>query len=173
MVARLIQERPRPDARVLGAGTALRRLVDMISHRSGLALATMTEAATTLPQVLLLSHVERGATSPTELAEAMHTSLPAVSQMIDRLVQQGLLDRTEDPVDRRRKTVATTGDARAFLRKLKAARSTEFDLGLAPVDPELLDEMAGLIERVIAQLEAPRPGVRRPLRSPKRNEVKR
>jgi DNA-binding MarR family transcriptional regulator len=155
-------------------GASLRRLVDMVSHRSGLALAVMAEATITLPQVLLLSHVERrGATSPTELAEAMHTSLPAVSQMLDRLVQQGLLDRTEDPVDRRRKTVATTADARAFLRKLKAARSTEFDLGLAPVDPELLVEMTGLIERVIAQLETPRPGVRRHSRSPKRNEVKR
>src|SRR5258708_2930726 len=94
------------------AGAALRRLVDLVSHRSGLALALMNEAAITLPQVLLLSHVERrGSASPSELAEAMHASLSAVSQMIDRLVRQGFLHRADDPGDRRRKSVTATGDA--------------------------------------------------------------
>jgi DNA-binding MarR family transcriptional regulator len=119
-----------------------------------MALATMNDAAITLPQVLLLNHVERrGATSPSELAEAMHTSLPAVSQMIDRLVQQGLLDRTDDPVDRRRKSLATTAAARSFLRKLGAARAAEYELGLAPVTPELLTQLATLIERVVDDLQ--------------------
>ena len=71
------------------------------------------------------------------------------------------------------RTVTPEEVSSIILRKLKAARSTEFDLGLAPVDRKLLVEMTGLIERVIAQLEAPRPGVRRHSRSPKRNEVKR
>jgi DNA-binding MarR family transcriptional regulator len=151
------------------AGAALRRLVDLVSHRSGLALAVMSEAAVTLPQVLLLSRVERcGTTSPTEIAAAIHGSLPAVSQMVDRLVHQGFLGRTEDPVDRRRKSVATTPEARAFLRKLGAARSAEYEHGLASVDPELLVELAALVERVIAQLKAGHPGVGRTSRSPAR-----
>jgi DNA-binding MarR family transcriptional regulator len=136
------------------AGEALRRLVDLVSHRSGLALATMNDAAITLPQVLLLSHVERrGTASPSELAEAMHASLPAVSQMIDRLVQQGLLDRTDDPVDRRRKSLATTAGARSFMRKLAAARSTEYELGLASAAPELLAQLTILIGRVVEELD--------------------
>ncbi len=158
------------------AGDALRRLVDLVSHRSGLALAAMDEAAITLPQVLLLSHVERCvATSPTEVAAAMHASLPAVSQMIDRLVQQKLLDRAEDPADRRRKTVATTSEARTLLRKLNVARSTEYESGLAPVSPELLAAMVTLIERVITQLEGPATA-RQPSRasgSTRKAEVKR
>lgn len=174
MVAPRAEPARRNRSRPGRTGVALQRFVDLISHRSGLALAVMTEAAITLPQVLLLSHVERrGPTSPTEVAEAMHTSLPAVSQMIDRLVQQRLLDRTEDPVDRRRKAVATTAAARAFLRKIRAARSTEYQLGLVSVDPELLVEMAGLIERAIVQLEAAPAGVRRASRSPRQREVKR
>src|SRR3954453_1952357 len=95
---------PRPTSSKRGldqtrrAAGALRRLVDRVSHRTGLALATMTEATITLPQVLLLNHIAHGrATSPSELAKAMRVSLAAVSQMIDRLVQQGLLDRAEDP----------------------------------------------------------------------------
>lgn len=52
------------------AGDALRRLVDLISHRSGVALALMNDAAVTLPQVLLLSRVEKfGSASLAELAD--------------------------------------------------------------------------------------------------------
>lgn len=164
----------RRPGRSASAGAALRRLVDRISHRSGLALACMTEASVTLPQVLLLRHVEhRGSTSPSEIAAALHASLPAVSQMIDRLVQQDLLARAEDPVDRRRKTVATTAAARGFLRRLRAARATEYGIGLAPVDPKLLVEMTGLIERVIAQLEGGRGDSGRADRPRRRATVKR
>ena len=128
--------------------------MDWVSHRSGLALATMTEATITLPQVLLLNHVARGrATSPSELAKAMRVSLAAASQMIDRLVQQGLLDRAVDPVDRRRKILATTTAAQSLLRKLETARSRDFELGLSPVHPEVLGQMAALLERAVAQLE--------------------
>jgi len=145
-------------------------LVDLVAHRSGLALTIMNEAAVTLPQVLLLSHVERrGSASPSELAKALHTSLSSVSQMIDRLVQQGLLDRTEDWRDRRRKSLATTANASAFLRKLGAARSMEYELGLASVPPELRAQMAILLERVVSELESPTVVIpRRDTRSPRR-----
>jgi DNA-binding MarR family transcriptional regulator len=117
----------------------------------------MMNAGITLPQVLLVSHVERrGAASPSELAEAMHASLPATSQMIDRLVQQGMLHRSEDPVDRRRKTVTTTPAVRAFLRELRAARSADYDVGLATVTPELRARLVALLERVVAKVEAGR-----------------
>jgi DNA-binding MarR family transcriptional regulator len=130
----------------------------------------MNEAAVTLPQVLLLSHVERrGSASPSELAEVLHASLSSVSQMIDRLVQQGFLDRTEDRRDRRRKSLAMTADASALLRKLGAARSMEYELGLASVPPELLAQMAVLLERVVSELERPtNPTTRRDPRSPRR-----
>ena len=83
----------------------------------------------------------------------MRVSLAAVSQMIDRLVQQGLLDRAEDPVDRRRKVLATTTRARSLLRKVENARSRDFELGLSRVHPEVLGQMAALLERAVAQLE--------------------
>src|SRR2546423_8684524 len=80
------------------AAVALRRLVDRVSHRSGLALATMSDASVTVPQVLLLNHVTHGrATSASELATVMRVSLPAVSQMIDRLAPPGFVQRREGP----------------------------------------------------------------------------
>lgn len=156
----MVRETRRPQR----AGDALRRLVDLVSHRSGLALSVMSDAAVTLPQVLLLSQVERGeTTSPSDVAEAMRVSLPAASQMIDRLVQQGLLERAEDPEDRRRKTLAVTTDARALLRKLREARGADYERGLAPVDRKLLSDMVALVDRVVAQLEGGCLGAVQPL----------
>ena len=136
------------------AGAALRRLVDLVSHRSGLALAAMADAAITLPQVLLLSQVQRrGAASPSDLAAALHVSLPAVSQMIDRLVQQGLLDRTEDSVDRRRKSLTTTARALSFMRKLGDRAFDGLRSRTRGGAPELLTEMTILLERVVLEIE--------------------
>src|SRR5579863_5603414 len=105
------------------AGDALRRLVDLAAHRSGSVFALMNKAAVTLPQVLLISRVERlGSASLSDLVEGSSASAAALSQMIERLVQQGLLRRAEDPVDRRRKAIGATPRARALLRRLEAAR---------------------------------------------------
>jgi DNA-binding MarR family transcriptional regulator len=136
------------------AGDALRRLVDLVSHRSGIVFALMNDAAVTLPQVLLMSRVERfGSASLSDLAEVSATSLAALSQMIERLVQQGLLSRTEDAIDRRRKAVRLTRGAQGLLRKLKAARSADYELGLSSVSQELRLQLVNVIERVIGDIE--------------------
>jgi DNA-binding MarR family transcriptional regulator len=145
---------PSPAAR---AGDALRRLVDRVSHASGLTVAIMNDEGVSLPQVLLMSHVERrGACSPSELAGAMHVTLPAVSQMIERLVRQGLLARDEVPTDRRRKSVSATAEARALLRKLGAARDAEYERGLAGVAPERLAPLIASVEPIVAELDPAR-----------------
>jgi DNA-binding MarR family transcriptional regulator len=144
------------------AGDALRRLVDLVAHRSGAVLALMNDAAVTLPQVLLLSRAERlGSASLAELADESSASIPALSQMADRLVHQGWLDRAEDPVDRRRKAIRITARAGAFLRKLEAARSEDFDLGLRPVGPDVQAQLATALERAVSAIESAREDRRR------------
>jgi DNA-binding MarR family transcriptional regulator len=139
------------------AGDALRRLIDLASHRSGIVLALMNDAAVTLPQVLLMSRVERlGSASLSDLAEGSATSLAALSQMIERLVQQGLLSRAEDAIDRRRKAVRLTRRAGSLLRKLKAARSADYELGLGSVSREVRLQLVNVIERVIGDIEGAR-----------------
>jgi DNA-binding MarR family transcriptional regulator len=151
----LPRDRPRIDPH--RAGDALRRLVDLASHRSGAVLALMNEAAVTLPQVLLISRVDGfGSASLAELADESSASIPALSQMIDRLVQQGLLDRAEDPVDRRRKAIRVTPQARALLRKLEAARSADFELGLMSVSLDVRAQMVAVLERAVFEIERER-----------------
>ena len=147
--------RDRKKASAPRTGAALRRLVDLISHRSGAVLALMNEAAVTLPQVLLLSRVELlESASLAELGEGSSASIPALSQMVDRLVQQELLTRVEDPADRRRKAIRLTARAGALLRKIEAARSAEYERGLKPVSVALRAQMAAAIERAILEIEA-------------------
>ena len=154
------------------AGEGLRRLVDLVSHRSGAVFKLMNEASVTLPQVLLISRIEKsGPASLSDLAEGSTASAAALSQMIERLVQQGLLDRTEDSVDRRRKAIRVTARARAFLRKLEAARSAEYELGLAPLGDGLRTRLAGVLEAVVAEIEDARAGDRQD--TPTRKEIAR
>jgi DNA-binding MarR family transcriptional regulator len=149
---------PQDRSKTTRAGDALRRLVDLVSHRSGLVLALMNNEAITLPQVLLMSRVERlGSASPSDLAEGSRASAAAMSQMIERLVRQRLLERAEDSDDRRRKAIRLTPRARLLLRKLKAARSADYQLGLSSLSPKLREELAAALERAVAEIESERP----------------
>ena len=140
------------------AGDALRRLVDITSHRSGAVLALMNDAAVTLPQLLLLSCVEQlGSASLAAIRDASSSSAPALSQMIDRLVRQGWLDRAEDSADRRRKSIRVTPQGRDLLRNVEAARSADFASGLNAVSEELRAQLATLLERAVAEIESARP----------------
>ena len=155
---------PRDRARIdpNRAGDALRRLVDLVSHGSGAVFRLMNDASVTLPQVLLMSRVENsGSASLSDLAEGSTASAAALSQMIERLVQQGLLDRAEDPTDRRRKAIRVTARARALLRKLEAARSADYELGLASLGDGVRARLAAMLERVAVEIEDARTHDRR------------
>jgi len=50
----------------------------------------------------------------------------AASQMLDRLVQQGLILRSEDPTDRRMKQIVLTEKGRQALQEILSARQSWF-----------------------------------------------
>jgi DNA-binding MarR family transcriptional regulator len=115
----------------------------------------MNDAAITLPQVLLMSRVEHfGSASLSDLGEGSSTSAAALSQMVERLVRQGLLARAEDAADRRRKAIRTTPRARALLRKFAAARSADYELGLSPLSRELRKQLVAVLESTIADVKS-------------------
>jgi DNA-binding MarR family transcriptional regulator len=138
---------------------ALRRLVDLVAHRSGAALSVMSEEGVTLPQVLLMDCIATlQEASISELAKISPGSAAAVSQMVDRLVRQGLLKRTEDPADRRRKAVSVSTAGVALLRELERARVADYALGLSCVSAKLRADLSRLLERAIAEIEQTRGG---------------
>jgi DNA-binding MarR family transcriptional regulator len=156
-----VQARPRDERGHPGAGAPaqrtgelLRRLVDRISHRSGAALAIMEQAGLTLPQLLLLARVARlGRASLSALAEASGASLPAASQMSERLVRQGLLARADDPADRRRRALAPTRRGREVLARVGAARAADYAVSLEAVPAPLLRALAEALAPIVERIE--------------------
>ena len=147
--------------RACRAGELLRRLVDLASHRTGTVVALMDDAGVTLRQVLLMSRVEQIGSAPlSDLAATSTVSAAALSQMVERLVRQDWLARSEDPIDRRRKTIRVTRRARALLRRLEAARSADYEQGLDSLDSGLRARFAALLDQVIHNIEGARANAR-------------
>jgi DNA-binding MarR family transcriptional regulator len=134
-------------------GTLLLALVDRVSHRGGDTLTLMTEAGLTLPQVLFLTRLRQaGESTPSELAERLNMSLPAASQMVERLFKLGFLTRSEDANDRRRKRLAVTPAAERMLDKLVRARAAEYAKGTARLSPALRRELAAALAKAVREL---------------------
>jgi DNA-binding MarR family transcriptional regulator len=79
----------------------------LYSKQNGLS---MTQIAT-----LLLIH-RKGAISVSDIGNELQITSPAASQLLDRLVQQGLVDRSEDPDDRRLKQITLSNQGEAVLK---------------------------------------------------------
>jgi DNA-binding MarR family transcriptional regulator len=72
---------------------------------------------------ILMRLVHRGNTSVSEVGEQLGVTNAAASQAVDRLVQLGLIERTEDPEDRRAKQLALTLKGRDLIDQGIEARS--------------------------------------------------
>lgn len=97
----------------------------------------MDEANLSPSQVGALMHLYHcSECGVSDIGDHLGITVPAASQLVERLVQQGLLVRTEDPADRRFKQVTLTQHGKAmieggiesrqrWLEQLTAALSSE------------------------------------------------
>ncbi len=84
----------------------------------------MDETGLSFSQLNVLMRLYHGGNSGvSEIGEQMGVTSAAASQAIDRLVLQGLIERTEDPTDRRAKRLALTPKGLALLERGIEARS--------------------------------------------------
>jgi DNA-binding MarR family transcriptional regulator len=85
--------------------------------------AFMRNSGLSMPQVSLLSRLYyQGQCGVTDIADHLAVTSPAASQMVERLVQQGLLERNEDPNDRRAKQIALSPPGRQLIQDSIEAR---------------------------------------------------
>jgi len=75
------------------------------------------ESGISMPQVGALFHIHRGAGGVTDLAEGLGITSAAASQMLERLVQLGVILRSEAPHDRRVKQIVLTEKGRHILQE--------------------------------------------------------
>lgn len=76
-----------------------------------------------MSQMGALMNIHRlGVCSVSDIGDELGVTSAAASQMVERLVQQGLIERTEDPSDRRAKQIVLTEKGRQTIRESFDAR---------------------------------------------------
>jgi len=108
---------------------SLREWMDTFVHRSMHDSARFVKASGfTMPQFFLLMQVHRHEhCGISNLSEHLEITNAATSQLVEKLVQARLLERTEDPNDRRAKQVSLTLVGEEIVKKAIAERSRWVD----------------------------------------------
>lgn len=114
------------------------------------------EAGVSMPQLSTLMHLHHhGVCGVSDIGEHLGVTSAAASQMIDRMVQQGLLERTEDTNDRRVKQISVTEKSRQLIEKSIAARQKwmeDLTTVLSPAEQEQIIQSLTLLTRSARQL---------------------
>jgi MarR family transcriptional regulator for hemolysin len=122
---------------------ALRDSFEDMLQRSGVSLATWT---------VLNALSEQGVLSQTELAGHVHLEGATITHHIDRLEQQGLLQRLLDPADRRvRRIEATPEGVRVHEQLVAAAQEFESTI-FAGVSEAERKELRRVLDRIDSNL---------------------
>lgn len=117
----------------------LREWMEASMHRSfHIFIKHNRESGLSLSQINTLFRLyHHGPDSVHDLADHLGITNAAVSQLLDSLIEAGLLTRSEDPSDRRMKRIELTEDGKALVEKsMKRRQAWLFDLANAFSDSE-------------------------------------
>jgi DNA-binding MarR family transcriptional regulator len=114
-----------------------------------------------MPQIGTLFHLTRGGTSGiSNISDDLGVSNAATSQMLDRLVQQELILRSEDPDDRRVKKIVLTEKGQRILEELIQVRQAwveELAVALSPGEKEQIVAAFKILIAKVNQIDQPAP----------------
>jgi DNA-binding MarR family transcriptional regulator len=134
---------------------AVRAWVDISAQRSMRGWSHHAKATgLSMPQFSLMMQLYyRGACGLSEISERFEITNAAASQHVDNLVQAGLIERTEDPHDRRAKNIQLSAKGKSLIDKGIGERYRWIDQlaeGLSEKERE------GIAEALMALTEAAR-----------------
>lgn len=103
---------------------SLREWVEVITHRAMRDQSRFVKSlGFSMPQFFLLMQVyHKKNCGISDLSDHMEITAAAASQTVEKLVQSGLMERTEDPNDRRAKQVTLSSKGRDLIEKSIAER---------------------------------------------------
>jgi DNA-binding MarR family transcriptional regulator len=119
----------------------IREWAEVFMHRSMRDFRRfMDETGLSFSQInILMRLLHEGSAGISEIGERLGVTNAAASQAVERLVQMGLVERTEDPQDRRAKQLALTPQGRAMIEKGIEARSQWVEQLTDALTPEQQD----------------------------------
>jgi DNA-binding MarR family transcriptional regulator len=146
----MAESKPEKLAEILNSfGEAMSRLmVDQLQHH-------LSELDLTLPQVQVLRILRREGTVPTgKLGHCLRISAPATSQLTDRLIRKGLIERRSSEDDRRTVLVGLSAKGLALVDRFRERRNAVFGAALATLSEAEQAQVIDSLQKVIAALES-------------------
>jgi len=89
----------------------------------------------------------------TGLAEALHLSLAAASQLVDRLVASGFVERSEARADRRVKMVSLLPEGKRTLQSLHRTRTRELSAAVAKLPDDVQKDLSRVLTAALDHFE--------------------
>jgi DNA-binding MarR family transcriptional regulator len=104
-----------------------------------------------LKSLMFISH--KGVTNFKTLADALGVSPPNVTGIVERMVEQGLISREENPQNRRMLMLKVTDKGVAVVKKIHESKSSRFSGLLAKLSQEDLEALARGMAALAAVLQ--------------------
>lgn len=113
----------------------------------------LAELDLTFPQAQAMRILRRGALATGQLAFQLKISPPAISQLTDRLIRKGLIERTAAADDRRCVIVALSAHGCQLVDQFRQRRREIFSRALKHLSKEEQAEINEVLIKVVAALE--------------------
>jgi DNA-binding MarR family transcriptional regulator len=133
--------------------------MDIFMHRSWRAWNHLAKSSgLSMPQFSILMKVHhRGNCAIGDISEHFDITNPAASQLVDKLVQSGLIQREEDPNDRRAKLLNLTDKGKQLIQRSIEQRYRwvdELAVRLTPEERAKVAEALQIMTQAAKELEA-------------------
>ena len=134
--------------------TTLKQWMDTsMRHSMRNTIRYARESGLSMSHVGAIFHIHRiGSCGVTEIGEHLGVTSAAASQLLDRLVQQGLVERSEDPQDRRVKRIALTERGHQLFEEGVRARQRWLDDLAGTLSEQEKDQINAALQILIAKV---------------------
>jgi DNA-binding MarR family transcriptional regulator len=123
------------DATAMRLATSIMRVQQMVLAALDAAVRPYGITFARYEVLVLLSFSRSGSLPLSKVGERLMVHPTSVTNLIDRLEAQGLVDRTTDAADRRRTLASLTPDGRRVLKRATRAL-TDIEFAVGSLDPE-------------------------------------
>jgi DNA-binding MarR family transcriptional regulator len=107
-----------------------------------------------ITQIATLFLIRRkGTTSVSNISGELEITIPAASQLLDRLVQQGLVVRSEDPNDRRLKQITLSKQGESVLKEGLHARQIWLEDLIQLMSPAEQEQVIAALSIMLAKAD--------------------